>query len=148
MIMRSRATDRRSASECQGKRPDQAVKHRSDGRKCREPSTLSHLGFQPVQKPPTIHVSSGFIWGIPGESAVVARKGMAMANDNGPDSLVLRHMRDLSEKLHCLTSRVAGLEKVLPTLAEHVKGLNARVDRVELHLQRTYRRLGPIEPSP
>jgi hypothetical protein len=28
-------------------------------------STLSHLGFQPVQKTPTIHVSSGFIWGIP-----------------------------------------------------------------------------------
>ena len=44
---------------------DQAVKHRSDGRECREPSTLSHLGFQPVQKTPTIHVSSGFIWGIP-----------------------------------------------------------------------------------
>ena len=42
----------------------QAVKHRSDGRECREPSTLSHLGFQPVQKTPTIHVSSGFIWGI------------------------------------------------------------------------------------
>jgi hypothetical protein len=63
--MRSRATDGMSASECQGKRPDQAVKHRSDGRECREPSTLSHLGFQPVQKTPTIHVSSGFIWGIP-----------------------------------------------------------------------------------
>jgi hypothetical protein len=47
-----------------GKSPDQAVKHRSDGRECREPSTLSHLGFQPVQKTPTIHVSSGFIWGI------------------------------------------------------------------------------------
>src|SRR5262249_44431540 len=64
--MRSRATDGMSASECQGERPDQAVKHRSDGRECREPSTLSHLGFQPVQKTPTIHVSSGFIWGIPG----------------------------------------------------------------------------------
>ena len=24
-------------------------------------------GFQPVQKTPTIHVSSGFIWGIPAE---------------------------------------------------------------------------------
>jgi hypothetical protein len=54
-----------SASECQGKRPDQAVKHRADGRECREPSTLSHLGFQPVQKTPTIHVSSGFICRIP-----------------------------------------------------------------------------------
>jgi hypothetical protein len=63
--MHSRATDRMSASECQGKRPDQAVKHRSDGRECREPSTLSDLAFQPIQKTPTIHVSSGFIWGIP-----------------------------------------------------------------------------------
>jgi hypothetical protein len=69
-------------------------------------------------------------------------------HDNSPESLVLRHMRDISEKVDCLTSRVAGLEKVLPILVEHVKGLNARVDRVELHLERTYRRLGPIEPSP
>ena len=38
-----------------------------------EPSTLSHLGFQPVQKTPTIHVSSGFIWGIP----VMKTKGHA-----------------------------------------------------------------------
>ena len=38
-----------------------------------EPSTLSHLGFQPVQKTPTIHVSSGFIWGIP----VMKTKGRA-----------------------------------------------------------------------
>src|SRR5215831_12596402 len=72
-VMRSRATDGMSASECQGKRPDQAVKYRSDGRECREPSTLSHLGFQPVQKTPTIHVSSGFIWGIP----VMKTKGHA-----------------------------------------------------------------------
>ena len=65
-VMRSRATDGRSASECQGKRPDQALKHHSDALECWEPSTLSHLGFQPVQKTPTIHASSGFIWGIPG----------------------------------------------------------------------------------
>src|SRR5262249_5107594 len=41
----------------------------SDSRECREPSTLSHLGFQQVQKTPTIHVSSGFIWGIPVEGS-------------------------------------------------------------------------------
>src|SRR5262249_29101474 len=72
-VMHSRATDGMSASERQGKRPDQAVKHRSDDWECREPSTLSHLGFQPVQKMPTIHVSSGFIWGIP----VMETKGHA-----------------------------------------------------------------------
>ena len=38
-----------------------------------EPSTLSHLGFQPVQKTPTIHIRSGFIWGIP----VMKTKGHA-----------------------------------------------------------------------
>jgi hypothetical protein len=32
---------------------------------CREPPTLSHLGFQPVQKTPTIHGSPGFTWGMP-----------------------------------------------------------------------------------
>jgi hypothetical protein len=64
-VMRSRATDGRSASECQGKGPDQLLKHHSDGLECREPFILSHLGFQPVQKTPTIHASSGFIWGIP-----------------------------------------------------------------------------------
>jgi hypothetical protein len=45
-----------------------AGKLESDGRECREPSTLSHLGFLPVQKMPTIHVSSGFIRGIPAET--------------------------------------------------------------------------------
>src|SRR5262245_8000414 len=63
--MHSRATDRRSVSQMPGKSPDQAVKHRSDGRECREPSALSHLGFQPVQKTPTIHVSSRYL-GNPG----------------------------------------------------------------------------------
>ena len=51
----STAADGMSASN--PKRLDQAVKHRSDGRECREPSTPSHLGFQPVQKTPTFHVS-------------------------------------------------------------------------------------------
>jgi hypothetical protein len=60
-VMHSRATDRRSASKCQGKWPDQAVKHRSDG--SHPPSRT--WAFQPIQKTATIHVSSGFIWEIP-----------------------------------------------------------------------------------
>src|SRR5262249_2618711 len=60
--MHSRATDRRSASKCQGKWPDQAVNHPSDG--SHPPSRT--WAFQPIQKTATIHVSSGFIWGIPG----------------------------------------------------------------------------------
>src|SRR4029077_15454819 len=62
--MHSRATDGMSASECQGNRPDQAVKHRSD---------VGNVGSHPPSRiwassrfrNATIHVSSGFIWGIP-----------------------------------------------------------------------------------
>jgi hypothetical protein len=36
IVTRSRATDGRSASEYQGKRPDQALKHHSDGLECWE----------------------------------------------------------------------------------------------------------------
>jgi hypothetical protein len=38
-----------------------------EGQAHQDRRALSHLGFQPVQKTPTIHVSSGFIWGIPVE---------------------------------------------------------------------------------
>src|SRR5262249_9770164 len=65
-VMRSRATDGMSASECQGKRPDQAVKHRSDGRECREPSTLSHLASSQFRK----RLPSMSVQGSSGESRV------------------------------------------------------------------------------
>jgi hypothetical protein len=71
--MHSRATDRRSASKCQGKLPDQAVKHRSDG--SHPPSRT--WAFQPIQKTATIHVSSGFIWGIPDEEARDVARALA-----------------------------------------------------------------------
>src|SRR5262249_327339 len=45
---------------------------------CREPSTLSDLGFQPVQKTTTIHVSSGFIWGIPVKTLIYCRPELAL----------------------------------------------------------------------
>jgi hypothetical protein len=38
------------------KRLDQAVKHHSVGRECREAPAPSHLGFQPLQKTLTVHV--------------------------------------------------------------------------------------------
>src|SRR5262249_15287647 len=63
-VMRSRATDGMSASECQGKRPDQAVKHRPDGRECREPSTLSHLASSQFRK----RLPSMSVQGSSGES--------------------------------------------------------------------------------
>src|SRR5262249_18290145 len=65
-------------------------KSTAEGRKCGQlfsvereggqgASTLSHLGFQPVQKTPTIHVSSGFIWGVPGQYE-------SLSDDNKPSA--------------------------------------------------------------
>jgi hypothetical protein len=34
-----------------------------------------HLGFQPVQKTPTIHASSGFIWKIPAKMKFASEAG-------------------------------------------------------------------------
>jgi hypothetical protein len=58
--MRLRATGGRIASECQAKRPDQALENHSDGLECREP----HSGFRAIQKIGTIQASSGIIRGI------------------------------------------------------------------------------------
>ena len=46
-------------------RPDQTLKRHSDA--WNGDSTTSHLGFQPVQKAPTIHAGSEFIRRIPAE---------------------------------------------------------------------------------
>lgn len=60
----------------QGKRSGQTLKHRLGGLECRPPAVLRNLGFQPVQSRTIIHVSSGFIRGIPVElfgGTVIAR---------------------------------------------------------------------------
>jgi len=63
--MHSRATDRRSASKCQGKWPDRPLDHPfglPEGAGSRP-----HLAsvFQGRRKSNNIHASSGVIWGIP-----------------------------------------------------------------------------------
>jgi hypothetical protein len=45
MVMRSTATDGRSVSECQGKRPDQFRERYSGRLEYREPAPTSGLGF-------------------------------------------------------------------------------------------------------
>jgi hypothetical protein len=65
MVMRSSATDGRSAPECQGKWPDQTLKRHSDAQNGDSRPATWQLGFQPVQKMPIVHVSLGFIRGIP-----------------------------------------------------------------------------------
>jgi hypothetical protein len=91
IVTRSRATDGRSVSECQGKRPDQALKRHSDGLECREPSALSHLGFQPFQKTPTIHASSGFIWGMLAETNASIRHNFCIKDNSQKRHSLLQH---------------------------------------------------------
>jgi hypothetical protein len=81
-------------------------------------------------------------------------KENAMANaDNGPDSIVLRHLRNLDQKLdlvteriEVLTERVGVLEGTFKILIEPMMTLHKRLDRVDQRLDRMERRLGPIEP--
>jgi hypothetical protein len=110
-VMRSRATDGMSASECQGKRPDQAVKHRSDGRECREPSTLWHLGFQPVQKTSTIHVSSGFIWGIPVKTNGQARGAARCVEGTG-----INDLRPLADSLDTYARQIHLIAEIIRSI--------------------------------
>ena len=49
--------------------PRTSLEHHSDAWNARAIHT-SHLGFQPVLKRPTIHASSGGIWGIPAKFAM------------------------------------------------------------------------------
>src|SRR5262249_942845 len=111
-VMRSRATDGMSASECQGKRPDQAVKHRSDGRECREPSTLSHMGFQPVQRMSTIHVSSGFIWGIPVKTNGQARGARCVEGTRIID------LRPLADRLDTYARQIHSIAEIIRSIEE------------------------------
>jgi TupA-like ATPgrasp len=129
-VMRSRATDGMSASECQGKRPDQAVKHRSDGRECREPSTLSHLGFQPVQKTPTIHVSSGFIWGIPGP--------------RGPGERIIDPKRDIKGMIRSIVSKIPGAKPLYRVCGPARRALASQIPPLVSRPIAYYRTFGRI----
>src|SRR6201993_3723984 len=65
MVVHSAATDRRSASKCQGKWPDQALN--ATWTALEGPKELSTPPFGLPSNPEigTMHVGSGFIWGIP-----------------------------------------------------------------------------------
>src|SRR5215831_13450732 len=125
-VMRSRATDGMSASECQGKRPDQAVKHRSDGRECREPSTLSHLGFQPVQKTPTIHVSSGFIWGIPVMKTKGHARGARRVEGTG-----ITDLRPLADSLDTYARQIHSIAEIIRVQSEMLEARSIEEESAE-----------------
>src|SRR5262249_42687579 len=125
-VMHSRATDGMSASERQGKRPDQAVKHRSDGWECREPSTLSHLGFQPVQKMPTIHVSSGFIWGIPVMETKGHARGARRVEGTG-----ITDLRPLADSLDTYARQIHSIAEIVRVQLEMLEARSIEEESAE-----------------
>src|SRR6516162_1976725 len=77
------------------------------------PSTLSHLGFQPVQKTPTIHVSSGFIWGIP----VMKTKG----HDGGArrvEGTGITDLRPLADSLDTYARQIHSIAEIIRSIEE------------------------------
>jgi len=72
--------------------------------------------------------------------------------DNGPDDIVLRHLRDFGRKLDTtierldnLAARVTSMEAVLGLLVTQVATLNARLDMYERRIRRIERRLDLVE---
>ena len=84
----STAADGMSASN--PKRLDQAVKHRSDGRECREPSTPSHLGFQQFRK--RLPSTSAF---IPYSTSGVRRRARVTSLAAVPDTPAIAIVRNV-----------------------------------------------------
>ena len=69
-----------------------------------------------------------------------------------PDSLVLRMLRRLDEKMDCLIDdvgdlkrRVTSLEQLVALLHTDVAGQSSRIDRIETRLERIERRLDLTE---
>ena len=79
-------------------------------------------------------------------------------SEDGPESLTLRYLRRLDEKMDRLTAdvgelkvRMTSLEQqaanLASTQASHYAILSTRLDRVETRLDRIERRLDLVEPA-
>jgi archaellum component FlaC len=62
-----------------------------------------------------------------------------------PDSLVLRYLRRIDEKLDRVIDDVGDLKRRVSNLEESVVGLTRRIDRLEIRLERVVRRLELID---
>lgn len=72
--------------------------------------------------------------------------------DDGPDSLILRRLREIDrkqdvalERLDNLTSRVSGVEGVIGLLVTQTAALHQQMDRFDRRLERIERRLNLVE---
>ena len=55
--------------------------------------------------------------------------------NNGPDNIVLRYLREIDRKLDLLIDRVDELTKRVNLLEHGVATLNGRIDRIDTHLE-------------
>ena len=64
-----------------------------------------------------------------------------------PDSLVLRYLRRIDEKLDRLVDDVADLKGRMTSVGEGLVGVHRRLDRLELRVDRIEKRLDLVEPQ-
>ncbi len=64
-----------------------------------------------------------------------------------PDSLVLRYLRRIDEKLDRLVDDVADLKGRMTSVEEGLVGVHRRLDRLELRVDRIEKRLDLVEPQ-
>src|SRR5215470_466559 len=76
------------------------------------PAALSHLGFQPVQKTSTIHVSSGFIWGIPVKTNGQARGARCVEGTGITD------LRPLADSLDTYARQIHSIAEIIRSIEE------------------------------
>lgn len=69
-------------------------------------------------------------------------------NENGPNNLILRYLRDIDRKvdelhdaIRTLNARVTALEKAFSVAIELIAAVSGRIDRIEGRLDRIERRL-------
>ena len=72
--------------------------------------------------------------------------------DDGPDSLILRRLREIDrkqdlvlERIDHLTSRVSALEGIIGLLVTQTATSNAQIDGFDRRLERIERRLNLVE---
>jgi hypothetical protein len=77
---------------------------------------------------------------------------MSPDDPTGPESLVLRYLRNIDEKLDRtimriddLTARVAAVEAAFAVLVTLTTNVHSRLDRFDTRLDRIERRLGLLE---
>jgi hypothetical protein len=80
-----------------------------------------------------------------GRSSQGTTQTMANGNEQGPDSLVVRMLRDLTRKVDRVIDDLHDLKVRMTALKSYVNSnlsvINARVDRIDTRLDRIERRL-------